>query len=242
MKIRNIINRIIYPKTYSSEIYIKNLKKKGILIGENCYIYAPYTVNIDVARPWLLSIGNNVVITKGVSILTHDYSHTVIRKKYGENIGDAQPVTIRNNVFIGMDSIILMGADIGNNVIIGAKAVVRGHVPDNVVIAGNPAKIVCTLEEYYQRRKDKQVSRAVKNVLLCRERLKRNPTLNEMCSAYAWMYLPRTKQSIEKYKDLFELPGESREDLIENFLNGKSEFDTYEEFLDQISDIQEELR
>ena len=109
MKIRNIINRIIYPKTYSSEIYIKNLKKKGILIGENCYIYAPYTVNIDVARPWLLSIGNNVVITKGVSILTHDYSHTVIRKKYGENIGDAQPVTIRNNVFIGMDSIIRDG-------------------------------------------------------------------------------------------------------------------------------------
>ena len=54
--------------------------------------------------------------------------------------------------------------------------------------------------------------------------------------------MPRTKQSIEKYKDLFELPGESREDLIENFLNGKSEFDTYEEFLDQISDIQEELR
>ena len=49
---------------------------------------------------------------------------------------------------VGMKSIILMGSQIGNNVIIGAGAVVSGNIPDNVVVAGNPAKVVCTLDDY----------------------------------------------------------------------------------------------
>lgn len=58
---------------------------------------------------------------------------------------------IGDNVFVGMKSIILMGSQIGNNVIIGAGSVVSGNIPSNVVVAGNPAKVVCTLEEYCER-------------------------------------------------------------------------------------------
>lgn len=58
---------------------------------------------------------------------------------------------VGDNVFVGMKSIILMGSQIGNNVIIGAGAVVSGNIPDNVVVAGNPAKVVCTLDDYYER-------------------------------------------------------------------------------------------
>ena len=49
---------------------------------------------------------------------------------------------IGNDCFIGMNSIILKGTTLGNNVIVGAGSVVHGHFPDNVIIAGNPAKIV----------------------------------------------------------------------------------------------------
>lgn len=49
-----------------------------------------------------------------------------------------------------------MGTQLGNNVIVGAGSVVHGKFPDNVVIAGNPAKIICTLEEHYNNRKKRQ--------------------------------------------------------------------------------------
>ncbi len=104
---------------------------------------------IDTSRPYLLKIGDNCVFTRGTIILTHDYSHTVLRKKFGENIGDALPVTIGNNVFVGMNSIILMGTEIGNNCIVGAGSVVKGKFPDDVVIAGNPARVLCSIQELY---------------------------------------------------------------------------------------------
>jgi len=90
-----------------------------------------------------LSIGNNVTITSGTMILSHDASPqkvglSSIKKK----------VTIGNNVFIGIRSIILCGVTIGNNVIVGAGSVVTKDIPDNVVVGGNPAKIICTIEEF----------------------------------------------------------------------------------------------
>lgn len=60
-------------------------------------------------------------------------------------------VTIGNNVYIGNNSLIMPGVIIGNNVLIAAGSVVTHSVPDNVVIGGNPAKILSTIEEYYKR-------------------------------------------------------------------------------------------
>ena len=74
----------------------------------------------------MLRIGNNVRITHGVQILTHDYSKSVLETKFGENIGEGAETIIGNNVFIGMESILLMGSHVGNNVIIGAGGVVHG--------------------------------------------------------------------------------------------------------------------
>ena len=51
-------------------------------------------------------------------------------------------MAIGNNVFIGMKSTILKGVHIGNNVIVGAGSVVVKDVPDNCIVAGNPAKII----------------------------------------------------------------------------------------------------
>lgn len=60
-------------------------------------------------------------------------------------------VKIGNNVYLGNNSLIMPGVTIGDNVLVAAGSVVTHSVPDNVVIGGNPARILCSLEEYYQR-------------------------------------------------------------------------------------------
>ena len=60
-------------------------------------------------------------------------------------------VTIGDNVFVGAGTIILPGVVVGNNVIIGANSTVTHDVPDDCVIAGSPAKILYTLEEYLEK-------------------------------------------------------------------------------------------
>lgn len=65
-------------------------------------------------------------------------------------------VEIGNNVFIGADSIVLCNTRIGDNVIIGAGSVVTKDVPSNSVYAGNPAKLVCTFEEYQKKHRANQ--------------------------------------------------------------------------------------
>ena len=140
--IKKIKNKLFSP---NSEEYISELKEKGVKIGKGTIIWDPSSTVIDESRPWLLTIGEYVKITAGVVILCHDYSLSVMRRVYGEWIGEGQETVIGDNCFIGMNSTILMGTHIGNNVIVGAGSVVRGTVPDNVVVAGNPAKIIVAI-------------------------------------------------------------------------------------------------
>jgi acetyltransferase-like isoleucine patch superfamily enzyme len=102
------------------------------------------------SEPYLITIGDNVTITQGVTFHTHDGGVGVFRHKYpGMNI--FKPILVGNNVFIGSNSTILPGIIIGNNVVIGASSVVTKNIPDNVVVAGIPARIIRSLEEYEQR-------------------------------------------------------------------------------------------
>lgn len=232
VKVKNLLNRLIHPHTYSSDAYIRYLKKSGIAVGKDCHVFQPKTVSIDMFRPYLLSIGDNVVICAKTTILTHDYSHTVLLKKYGRNIGDAKPVSIGNNVFIGIDAMILMGTEIGNNVIIGAKSVVRGKIPDNCVVAGNPAKVICSIDRFYEKRKMYEMDCAVNNVQLSQQKIGRNPTLDEMGDAFAWLYLPHTEETIAAYPQFFQLPGKDSEEIKSQFLASESSFDSYGNFLE----------
>lgn len=60
-------------------------------------------------------------------------------------------VTIGDYVYIGTNSLIMPGVKIGNNVLIAAGSVVTKSIPDNIVVAGNPARFICTTEDYMQR-------------------------------------------------------------------------------------------
>ena len=62
-------------------------------------------------------------------------------------------VSIGNNVFIGAGSIILPGVNIGDKAVIGAGSVVTKDIPTNSVAVGNPAKVICSYDEYMQKQK-----------------------------------------------------------------------------------------
>ncbi|MFH1642423.1 MAG: acyltransferase [Nanoarchaeota archaeon] len=112
----------------------------GAKVGEKCYIYTSLR-NFDKIYTDRIEIGNNVTITKGVILLCHDMAKGYIHKKKHNNeaIGN---IKIGNNCFVGTNSIILPNVKIGANVVIGAGTIVTKNIPDNVLVAGNPAKII----------------------------------------------------------------------------------------------------
>lgn len=163
--LKNFLKKFIYREKATSETYIQYLRKKGMLIGEDCTIYAPNKTVIDEQYPWLITIGDHVRITEGVIILTHDYSWSVLKQinvdgTCGAILGAAGEVSIGNNVFIGMNSIILRNVKIGDNVIIGAGSVVSKDCESGWVYAGNPSKKILTVEEFYKKRELMQVEEA----------------------------------------------------------------------------------
>lgn len=139
--------------TSSSDRYISYLRKKGIKIGSGSVVFVPKVVQIDITRPELLEIGNHVFIHKGTIILTHDWASWCFVEKYNEFIPAHNKVKIGNNVWFGENVTIMPGVTIGDNVIIGIGSIVTKSIPSNSVAVGIPAKVICTFEEYYEKRK-----------------------------------------------------------------------------------------
>ncbi len=179
-----------------------------------------------------MTIGDNVKIASGAIILGHDYSRAVCIDAYGVSIGNARETKIGNNVFIGMNAILLMGAEIGDNSIVGAGAVVSGSFPPNSVIGGNPAKLICSLGTF----RDKQLSRerdaALAYACCYFERFNIWPTIEQMTGAFCWLYLPRTQDAIAEHPDFFKLNGVNRKKAIGAFLDSEPVWPSYEAFLE----------
>ena len=115
------------------------LRSTGVKIGHNTMI--SLRAKIDVRRGQVI-IGNNCHITYGCVILSHDGSARQIDSSDDGN----GTVFICNNVFLGVNTVVLRNVKIGDNSVIGAGSVITKDIPANVVAAGNPAKIVRDLE------------------------------------------------------------------------------------------------
>ncbi|GAB2830727.1 acyltransferase [Ferruginibacter profundus] len=153
---------------FDGKCYFKRYPGSAISIGNDCEFLSRHNSNlIGIDRPCMVStltdvarleIGNNV-----------GFSGTVIGAfsviKIGDNvrcgantlitdsdwhpgdprIGDAKPVTIGNNVWLGINVVVLKGVEIGENTIIGANSLVTKNIPANVIAAGNPCREIAKL-------------------------------------------------------------------------------------------------
>lgn len=126
----------------SQDTVVRTLRGMGVQIGERCRIY---TANFG-SEPYLIRIGNHVCISNDVSFVNHGLNWP-FQDKY-ETLTTFGTIEVRDNCQIGMRATILPGVVIGPNSIVGACSVVTRDVPPNTVVAGNPAKVVCTLDEY----------------------------------------------------------------------------------------------
>lgn len=221
-----------FPNLVNSKIKISLLKQQGVSVGEGTCIFDAGSVRIDSSRPALLEIGEYCKITGGTIILTHDYSRSVLRRVYGDVVGEARKTTIGNNVFIGMNSIILMGTHIGDNCIIGAGSICHGGYPGNSVIAGNPAKVICSLDEYYEKRKSKYVQEAVDYANFYKNKNGEYPSVKDM-GAFFPLYLERSREALEINGIRTVLSGDDQEDIIKQFLNSTPEYKSYDEFIEK---------
>lgn len=239
----NIIKRLkikifyLFNMNLSSDEFNYVLKRKDIKIGDKTRFFGASKITIDIQRPWLIEIGAYTKITQGTIILQHDYSRSVLERKYNDILCEAGKTVIGENCFIGMNSIILMGSHIGNNVIVGAGSVVSGDIPDNVVVCGNPAKIIRTIDEHYKIRKAKQIEEAK---LCAREFYNyyhRKPQIYDLGSFYP-LYMKRDLKEFDINKLSMNFDGD-REKVLQNFLNSKPKYNNFEDFLDDT--LKEEL-
>lgn len=162
MKLKKIFIRFLRPilsipwlfglRQYTP-LYIRYLKALGVnFTGKPAFI--SYTAVFDGAGYELISIGHKTVISDNVQMLVHDYSITRAAQAVGKPFKSPtrvnKPIQIGNNVFVGMRTILLPGATINDNVIIGAGSVVTGEIPSNTICAGNPARVIRSIEEHYK--------------------------------------------------------------------------------------------
>lgn len=160
---------------WNEKTYEKFLRKRGVKIGENTFWGNVRTINIDTTRPSLVDIGDNVRIDTGMTILTHDYPTWVFRKVYNDFVSSSGKVTIGNNVYCAQYVTILKGVTIGDNCVIGFGSVVTKDIPSNSVAVGQPAKVVSTLEAYYEKCKDRALDDAFVYANSIRDRFNREP-------------------------------------------------------------------
>ena len=125
----------------------------GVKIGNNCCIL---DFKAFGSEPYLIEIGDNVRITSGVRFITHDGGIWVLRNnKMLHNADIFGKIKVGNNVHIGINSIIMPGVTIGDNVVIGCGAIVTKDIPSNSVAVGVPARVIESIDEYYNKVKNK---------------------------------------------------------------------------------------
>lgn len=206
--------------------FIDYLKNKGIKIGENCVFYSGLkTISIDITRPSLIEIGDNVAFNKNFKLITHDFATKVFLNKFNEFIPSSGRITIGNNVSFGVDCTVLKNVSIGDNCFIGAGSIVTKDIPANSVAIGAPAKVVCSIDEYFEKRKKECIEEALIYAKSIQLRFGRKPVIDDFWEEFP-LFL--TKKDDSKKLPIKKQLGTSYEYFL---LNNKPVFNGFEDFL-----------
>lgn len=177
--LKKLVQRFLSYTHLSSEEFIESLRSGGVKIGKNVLFRYPEHTLIDMTRPSLIEMGDNLDINDNFTVLTHDFGTYVFRNLYHDFVNSSGKVKIGNNIYFGRDVTILKGVTIGDNCIIGLGSVVSRDIPANSVAVGYPAKVVCSIEEYYKKRKSLCLGEAVEYANSIRERYGRDPVIED---------------------------------------------------------------
>ena len=139
-------------KKYMFLLKLKKLNKAGMKIGKGSLLFP--VIESFGSEPYLIHIGDNCLIANGVKFITHDGAIRVINNKDGYKSVDNKygKIDIKDNVYIGENSIIMPNVTIGPNACVLPGSVVYRDIPSGSVSGGNPALIKNTVEnfeEYY---------------------------------------------------------------------------------------------
>jgi acetyltransferase-like isoleucine patch superfamily enzyme len=115
------------------------------------------------SEPYLVECGKDCLFAWDTHFVTHDGGIKVLNSLGKFSCGGGTPVhmdkvapvKIGNNVYVGMGAYIMPGVTVGNNVIVAAGAIVTRDVEDNTIVGGIPAKPISTIEDYYERSKNR---------------------------------------------------------------------------------------
>lgn len=141
-----------------SSNHVAYARKLGVRVGQNCRLLC----NVRQCfgnEPYLIKIGDHVEICDSVRFMPHDGGAWIHRVEGGNpNCALYGPIKVGNNVFIGIHSIILPGVTIGDNVVIGAGAVVSRDLPSNGVYGGVPARLINPIDRYIEKIKGSSIN------------------------------------------------------------------------------------
>ena len=125
----------------------RRASRAGVILGPGAWVH-PAAAFMDGGY---VTVGAGSRIAQAV-FCTHDgYATNLASVKLGRQIDSRRSISIGRHSFVGFGAIVMGGARIGDDCLIGAGAVVRGRVPDGSVFIGNPATFFCTTEEYRAR-------------------------------------------------------------------------------------------
>ena len=143
----------LYNKYLKIRHPLKWARRIGVKVGSNTLIGIGCEFG---SEPYLITIGSHCQITNYVSFFTHGGGNVVRRVKKDFDVFGK--VCVQDWTYIGSHSIIMPGVTIGEGALIAAGSVVTHSVPPNVVVGGNPARVICSVDDYYLKNQPFDIS------------------------------------------------------------------------------------
>ncbi len=238
-----IINRLFelltnFKRSYrfygsrSPREFVEYLRANGVTVGQDTVFRYPAHTKIDLNRPWLITIGSNCGFNDNFAIMTHDFMTRVFRELYHDFVPAYGKVVIGNNCTFGRNVLVTRGVTIGDNCCIGAGSIVTKSIPPNSLAAGIPCKRICSIDEYYNRRKKECIDDAIQVGVEYYYKFGKLPAMDVFFEEWT---LFMSREDVEQHPEMKKhIDFRLKNHLDKFFENQKRPFESFEVFIEQI--------